>query len=177
MFLTDFFGYFSLSALNFWAFSMAFLFNLFVYSLGVKRETTLLISSFIMMVSYGVSDYSLTWISINELTYLDWALYDAITIALLLTTYKIIKKVTISFAYLITGLSINMCLLLAMHLDVFIFNNRDTWLLWDIYGFAVSIIDILMIVALIVDRDFLGLHRLKNKLFGLFKSSKPQPII
>ena len=59
MFLAEFFGYFSLSALVTWAFLMAFFFNLFVYSLGVKRETTLLFSSFIMMASYTATDYFL----------------------------------------------------------------------------------------------------------------------
>jgi hypothetical protein len=171
MFLTEFFGYFSLSALNMWAFLMAFLFNIFVYSLGVKKGTTLLLSSFIMMVSYSSSDYFLTWLSINELTYFDWALYDFFTIATLCIAYKIIKKTTPSFIYLLIGLSVNLLLTLLMHLDTFILHNQRPWLLWDVYTVGVTVIDLLMVVSLIFDRDFLALHKLKNKTLSYFKSN------
>jgi len=171
MFLTEFFGFFSLSALIMWGFLMAFFFNLFVYSLDVKRNTTLLLSSLIMVVSYSSSDYFLTWLSIYNITYLDWALYDFSTLIFLFVTYQSIKKTTPSFLYLICGLLVNMSLLLAMHIDVFIYNNQEYWLLWSIYTFGVNLIDLIMIVALIVDRDFLGLHKLKNIIVSLFKKS------
>ncbi|GAA71602.1 hypothetical protein P20439_1678 [Pseudoalteromonas sp. BSi20439] len=92
MFLTEFFGFFSLSALVMWGFLMAFFFNVFVFSIGVKRNTTLLASSFILFISYSSSDYFLTWLSIYEITYLDWALYDLVTLIALAITYKLIKK-------------------------------------------------------------------------------------
>lgn len=166
MFLTEFFGFFSLSALVMWGFLMAFFFNLFVYSLGVKRNTTLLLSSFILFISYSSSDYFLTWLSIYKITYLDWALYDLATLIALAIAYKLIKKTTPSFFYLVFGLSINMNLLFFMYVDVFINNNNTPWFFWDIYTFGVTSIDFVMIVALIVDRDFLGIHKLKNKIFG-----------
>jgi len=169
MFLTEFFGYFSLSALVTWAFLMAFFFNLFVYSLGVKRETTLLFSSFIMMASYTATDYFFTWISYYNTTYLDWALHDFITILSLLIALKIFSKTTASFLYLIFGLSMNMILAAFMYLDVFIYNNQKPWFFWDIYTFSVTANDLLMVVALIVDRDFLVLHKLKNKTLSYFK--------
>lgn len=75
MLLTEFFGFFSLSAFIMWGFLMAFFFNIFVYTLDVKRKTTLLLSSFIMMVSYTISDYFFTWLSIKVKIYLDWAIY------------------------------------------------------------------------------------------------------
>jgi hypothetical protein len=59
-----------------------------------------------------------------------------------------------------------------MYLDIYINENRDAWFLWDLYAFSVNIIDLIMIVVLIVDRDFLGLHKLKNK---FFKGSSIQP--
>ncbi|ASM49163.1 hypothetical protein PESP_a0990 [Pseudoalteromonas espejiana DSM 9414] len=64
-----------------------------------------------------------------------------------------------------------------MYIDVNLYKNNEHWFLWDAYSYSVFSIDLLMIVALIVDRDFLGLHKLKNKLFGLFKSSKLQHTI
>jgi len=43
---------------------------------------------------------------------------------------------------------------------------------WEVYTFGVNIIDFLMVIALIVDRDFLGLHTLKSKLISLFKTTE-----
>ena len=98
MFLTEFFGLFSLSAFLMWGFLMAFFFNVFVYTLEVKRGTTLLLSSFVMMVSYTLSDYFFTWLSIQNTLYLDWALYDFATIAGLILVYIFIRKTTPSFS-------------------------------------------------------------------------------
>lgn len=174
MILTEFFGLFSLSAFSMWAFLMAFFFNVFVYSLDVKRGTTLLLSSFIMMISYTLSDYFFTWLSMRKSVYIEWALYDIVTVAALICIYKIINKTTPSFLYLIVGLSINSTLFFCMYLDIYIFKNQEPWFLWDLYTYTVNFIDLVMIVVLIVDRDLLGLHKLKNKLFSLFKSQKPQ---
>jgi len=74
--------------------------------------------------------------------------------------------------YLISGLFINLLLTLCMHIDMFVYGNQDPWIFWDIYTIAVFVIDLLMVVALIVDRDFLGLHTLKNKLISLFKTTE-----
>lgn len=169
MFLTEFFGFFSLSAFANWGFLMAFFFNTFVYSLGIKRDTTLLLSSLIMMVSYSLSDYFFTWLSIENSLYLDWALYDYATITALFLAYAGFKRTTSSFLYIIVGLMTNSLLSLCMYLDMYVNNNREPWILWDIYTFSVNIIDFIMIVVLIVDRDFLGLHKLKSKALTFFK--------
>ena len=161
MFITEFFGFFSLSAFASWGFLMAFFFNAFVFTLGIKRNTTLLLSSFIMMLSYTISNYFFTWLSVENSVYLDWALYDYATIAVLVLAFYIFKKTTPSFLYIITGLILNSIFSLSMYLDIYINENRDAWFLWDLYAFSVNIIDLIMIVVLIVDRDFLGLHRLK----------------
>ena len=87
MLLQDLFGLFSLSAFFMWGFLMAFFFNAFVYSLGVKRGTTLLLSSFVMMCSYTLSDYFFTWLSLKNSLYLNFALYDIATIIALLCLY------------------------------------------------------------------------------------------
>ncbi|MDN3406917.1 MULTISPECIES: hypothetical protein [Pseudoalteromonas] len=172
MFITEFFGFFSLSAFASWGFLMAFFFNAFVFTLGIKRNTTLLLSSFIMMLSYTISNYFFTWLSVENSVYLDWALYDYATIAVLVLAFYIFKKTTPSFLYIITGLILNSIFSLSMYLDIYINENRDAWFLWDLYAFSVNIIDLIMIVVLIVDRDFLGLHKLKNK---FFKGSSIQP--
>ncbi|WP_259396038.1 hypothetical protein [Pseudoalteromonas sp. SR45-1] len=171
MILTELFGLFSLSAFTMWGFLMTFFFNVFVYSLDVKRGTTLLLSSFIMMISYTLSDYFYTWLSIKNSIYLDWALYDISTILALICIYKITEKTTPSFLYLIVGLSINSIFFFCMYLDMYIFGNMERWFFWDVYTYAVNLMDLIMIVALIIDRDFLGLHKLKNKILSYFKSN------
>jgi len=172
MLLTEFFGFFSLSAFIMWGFLMAFFFNIFVYTLDVKRRTTLLLSSFVMMMSYTISDYFFTWLSIKVKIYLDWAIYDIITITALMGVLFFIKKTTPSFLYLIVGLAINSVFFLMMYVDMYINNNQEHWVLWDLYIYTVNSVDLIMIIALIVDRDFLGLHCLKNKLISLFKTTE-----
>lgn len=125
-----------------------------------------------MMVSYTASDYFFTWFSYYETTYLDWAIYDIVTIASLMIVYQFIKKTTPSFLYLVTGLTLNLILVSLMHLDVYIYKNLEPWFFWEVYTFGVNIIDFLMVIALIVDRDFLGLHTLKSKLISLFKTTE-----
>ena len=177
MILTELFGLFSLSAFTMWGFLMTFFFNVFVYSLDVKRGTTLLLSSFIMMISYTLSDYFYTWLSIKNSIYLDWALYDISTILALICIYKITEKTTPSFLYLIVGLSINSIFFFCMYLDMYIFGNMERWFFWDVYTYAVNLMDLIMIVALIVDRDFLGLHKLKKKIFSYFNSNDTRKVI
>ncbi|WP_166420890.1 hypothetical protein [Pseudoalteromonas sp. Z1A8] len=172
MFLTEFFGLFSLSAFVMWAFLMAFFFNIFVYSLGVKRKTTLLLSSFVMMVSYTATDYFYTWLSYYQTTYLDWALHDIVTVSCLVALFFVIKKTTPSFLYLLIGLFINTTFFILMYLDVYFYENLEPWWFWSLYQFTINIIDILMVVSLIVDRDFLGLHMVKSKLINLLFSRK-----
>ena len=172
MFLTELFGVFSLSALVVWGFLMAFFFNIFIFSLGIKRKTTLLLSSFIMAASYLTGDYFFTWLSPTPATYLDWAIYDIATLSLLIVVYFFINRTTPSFIYLILGLVLNTAFFMFMYLDLYVYRNTSPWILWDIYSFGVNIIDFTMIVALIVDRDILGLIKLKNGIKALFKGQQ-----
>ena len=118
------------------------------------------------MLSYTISNYYFTWLSVENSVYLDWALYDYATVSVLTLLYLFVKKTTPSFLYLITGLMLNSLFSLSIYVDVYVNENKEPWVLWDIYSFSVNIIDLIMIVVLIVDRDLLGLHKLKNKLFG-----------
>jgi hypothetical protein len=171
MFLQELFGLFSLSAFFMWGFLMAFFFNVFIYAIGLKKGTTLLLSSFVMMCSYTLSDYFFTWLSLKNSLYLNFALYDVATITALIIVYKLVKKTTPSFLYLVLGLSINTIFFLLMHVDNEIYKNREYWWFWEVYMYTVNLIDITMIVALIVDRDILGLHKLKNTIRTLLNPS------
>ncbi|BED88354.1 hypothetical protein PspMM1_08220 [Pseudoalteromonas sp. MM1] len=128
-----------------------------------------MLSSFVMMVSYTLSDYFFTWLSIKTTVYLDWAIYDVLTILILYVSLACKKKASFSFIYLIVGLSINLTFFLLMYFDLYVHQNKEEWLLWDIYAVSVNIIDVIMIVALIVDRDILGLNKVKNKILSYSK--------
>ena len=171
MFLQELFGLFSLSAFFMWGFLMAFFFNVFIYAIGLKKGTTLLFSSFVMMCSYTLSDYFFRWLSLKNSLYLNFALYDVATITALIIVYKFVKKTTPSFLYLVLGLSINTIFFLLMHVDSEIYENTHYWWFWEVYMYTVNLIDITMIVALIVDRDILGLHKLKNTIRTLLNPS------
>lgn len=166
-------GFFSLSAMSAWGFLMAFFFNIFVYCIDEnKRKTTLLLSSFIMMLSYLGGDYFFNWITYTATTFLDWALYDLATLTFLAISFYFVKQTTSSFIYLIVGLIINTILFLSVYVDVEVYKNTTHWILWDVYSLGVNIVDFTMIIALIVDRDFLFLNKLKNFVFASAKTHK-----
>ena len=77
-------------------------------------------------------------------------------------TFYFVKQTTSSFIYLIVGLIINTILFLSVYVDVEVYKNTTHWILWDVYSLGVNIVDFTMIIALIVDRDFLLLNKLKS---------------
>ncbi len=43
---------------------------------------------------------------------------------------------------------------LSIFVDIVLVENRTPWILWSIYSFGVNIIDLMMIVALLTNKDF-----------------------
>ncbi|MGO2373198.1 MAG: hypothetical protein ACTH5C_12670 [Pseudoalteromonas prydzensis] len=172
MYLTEHFGL-SLGALVIWGFMMAFFFNIFLYFATPKKSACLLFTSFIMFASYFSSDSFFSWFSTTE-TYLHWALWDIATFVIILCFVLFNKPMhkPPAYYYVAIGLILNSILFLLIYYDIYIKYNKDPWLLWDIYSFGVNIVDFTMIVALIVDRDILGLIKLKNGIKALFKGQQ-----
>ena len=129
------------------------------------------------MVSYMAGDHFFTWLSSTASTYLHWSLYDLATLFCLGICYLIMKKTTPSFFYLVFGLLVNIFLHTALYLDLHVYENSTYWILWDVYSFGVNIVDFTMIVALIVDRDILGLIKLKNGIKALFKGQQQKHFV
>ena len=169
MYLTEHFGL-SLSALVVWGLMMGLFFNIFLWIADLKRNNVLLLSSFIVFMSYFISDHLFTWFD-NSNIYLNWAIYDIVTIALIIISAYLVRNNAKSpaFFYVISVLSVNTVLSSSMYYDLRISENTTPWVLWDIYSFGVYFLDFTMIVALIVDRDILGLIKLKNRIKALFK--------
>lgn len=149
----------TLAALVVWGFLMAFLFNVLLKVAASKKENLILVSSFVMFLSYFISDDFFNLFALPEI-YITWFVYDLVTLCLIFGFSYILKeKIPSSIKYIIIGLIINSLLFLAMHIDIVINGNQERWLLWDIYTVGVNIIDFIMIVGLIINKDYLGIIR------------------
>ena len=148
----------NISAFVTWLFLIAFLFNL--SSSVNKPDKSRVQLSLIMMVSY----FSSAVLSLKTVTYLDYFMFDIVTI-LIVIIWGIKTKYTIPTAliYLITGMSINAMLFLGMHYDTVIIGNIDYWWFWAVYVIGTISIDLLMALVLIINKDLLGLAWIYNK--------------
>lgn len=144
-----------------WGFLMAFLYSL-VSGIN-KADKSLIYIAAIMMCSYIFSDLPLI---LNNI-YLDWILYDLLTITILIaaifTSYVLTSTAS---NYIILGLFVNACLTIAIYYDLYVLNNIDEWWLWSVYSIGVNVIDLLMIAVLFINKDFLGLIKLKRFIFN-----------
>ena len=141
-----------------WLFVFTFLYNLSAAINKPDNSRTQL--SFIMMVSYTLSLYIDMY---TPLLYLQLFAFDVVTIAVIFIWRLCLGKVIpIGFYYLIVGLCINASLFMAMHIDIIVNLNYEFWWLWMLYGFSTLIVDFIMALVLIINKDILGLVKLKN---------------
>lgn len=144
-----------------WFFLIAFLFNL--SSSINKQDKSRVHISIIMLVSYFLSSF----LSMETTTYIDYFIFDVITVLILMLWRKrTLQPIPTAFYYLILGMSVNSCLFMGMHYDVQIKGNFDYWWFWAVYGFGVVTFDLVMVIALFINKDFLGFVRLKNVIFS-----------
>ncbi|PAJ72120.1 hypothetical protein CJF42_22885 [Pseudoalteromonas sp. NBT06-2] len=159
----------TLAALVVWGFLMAFLFNVLLKVAAPKKENLILVSSFIMFLSYFISDDFFNLFALPEI-YITWFVYDLVTLCLIFGFAYILKeKIPSSIKYIIVGLIINSLLFLAMHIDIVINRNQERWLLWDIYTVGVNLVDFIMIIALIFNKDYLGIIRFSKFITSLIR--------
>lgn len=143
---------------------LAFLLNAFFYVSSISKNISLLVTSFIMAASYFTSNHFIDLSASRDNVYLSWILYDAITIVSILLTHKLFRqKLCVAGRYVLVGLSINALLCLLLHIDLWVIYNREPWWFWYFYTLAINTIDVVMVAALILDRDFLGSTLLKRK--------------
>ena len=142
----------SIGAFILWGFLMAFLYTL-VSKINKKDKGTTHLA-FIMMTSYFLSAF----LDYETVTLIDWATYDVLTIGVIIVWGVLIKKPKpIAFMYLIVGLSINACLFFAMYYDIYVLEQTEVWWLWTLYAIGINVVDLLMVLVLIINKDFLGL--------------------
>jgi len=150
-----------------WGVLMAFLFNL---STSINKvDKSPLILSAIMALSYFATDV----IKLSDAPYLNWFLYDLITI-LVISFWLLVKSVKLFTAsiYVIAGLLLNASFMLSMHYDIFILGNREPWLLWSVFSIGVNLLDLMMIIAIASNKDFLLLKKFVK--YPMSSSEKPE---
>ena len=141
-----------------WLFVFTFLYNLSAAINKPDNSRTQL--SFIMMASYTLSLYIDMY---TPLLYLQLFAFDVVTIAVIFIWRLCLGKVIpVGFYYLIVGLCINASLFMAMHIDMIVNPTHEFWWLWMLYSFSAPIVDFIMALVLITNKDILGLVKLKN---------------
>ncbi|MCW1719218.1 hypothetical protein OIZ54_10750 [Pseudoalteromonas sp. A3] len=145
-----------------WLFVFAFLYCL---STSInKSDKSLAQISFIMMASYTSS---MVMDPQTATPHLKLFLFDAVTIiALMIWMIFLSKAKPIAFYYLIVGLSFNAFVFYGMHYDSIVVGNIDYWWLWGVYGVGQFSSDLIMAIVLIINKDILGLVKLKRALFN-----------
>jgi len=140
-----------------WGFLMAFLYSL-VSSINNADKSKVWLTS-IMALSYSSS----LFIDMDSITYFDFFLFDAATLASIALCGFFIKTCTL-YIYLLVGLSINTSLFFAMYIDNDIMHHYEYWWFWDIYFVGVNFSDLLMITVSLLNKDILGLAKLSDYL-------------
>ena len=141
-----------------WLFVFTFLYNLSAAINKPDNSRTQL--SFIMMVSYTLSLYIDMYTSF---LFLKLFAFDVVTIAVIFFWQLCLGKVIpVGFYYLIVGLCINASLFMAMHIDTIVNPTHEFWWLWMLYSFSAPIVDFIMAAVLIINKDVLGLVKLKS---------------
>ncbi|MBB1310519.1 hypothetical protein H5162_13905 [Pseudoalteromonas sp. SR41-8] len=154
---------------------MAFLYNVVKKSSAPSSDPSVMWMSLAIFLSYLVSDPLLNLslgvdMMYSYYSYSIWAICDLflLVVILLIAKNKSIKNCPAKL-YLSIGLTVNMLLFIGMHIDVSIVNRFEPWWFWKVYSVTVNIMDVMMIIALLCNKDFLGLVRGYNRLRGLNK--------
>lgn len=144
-----------------WGLLMALLYNAFLYFGKIKENSSTLIVSFIMFLSY-YSSYEFLDLSIGKQIYLVWATCDIVTIIVIFSVLFLTKlQKSIGVTYVFWGLSINTFLFLGMYFDTVVLGTSNPWWFWSFYSMTINIVDFLMAISLILNVDWLYLNKFK----------------
>jgi hypothetical protein len=151
---------------------LAFLLNAFFYLSNISKNISLLLTSSVMAASYFTSNHYID-LSSTYYMYISWIAYDVVTIGLILLLSRIVKQnLCIAAKYTIFGLTLNAILCLLIHIDLRVLDNREPWWFWYFYTLAINTIDVIMVAALILDRDFLGVKFIRHSIKKYFSKKQ-----
>ncbi|WP_053909750.1 hypothetical protein [Pseudoalteromonas sp. SW0106-04] len=138
-----------------WGFMMALLFNLVSFSDERRRARSPLWICLIITLSY----VSTAFVERYSHAYLYWFFADVGTALLIAFIYTSIHKI-VAYYYCLCGLTFNGILHYLMYVDLHLKGNLEPWWLWSVYSFGINFMDLMMILVLIINKDFLGLCRI-----------------
>lgn len=137
---------------------LGFLLNLFFFISGVSKELSLLLTSGVMAASYFISNHFISLSDIGVWVYIEWAIYDLLTISsILFCHYFFSKKFCVAAYYVFFGLFINTFLYFLIFSDFYFMKTTERWWFWSFYTIAVNVVDVVMVAVLIVNKDFMFL--------------------
>ena len=179
MLFQEYFGIY-LASLIMWGFMMAFLYNVVKKSSAPSSDPSVMWMSLAIFLSYLVSDPLLNLslgvdMMYSYKSYLIWALCDLfiLVVILLIAKNKSIQRYPAKL-YVIIGLTVNMLLFIGMHIDINMVNRFEPWWFWSFYSATVNVMDVMMIIALFCNKDFLGFVRIYQ---WLARSNKPSDLV
>lgn len=133
-----------------WGFLMAFLYNL-VSRLN-NPDKAIVQLAFIMTLSYLLSGT----FQLSNNYYFNCIWYDTLTLVFIVSWVFFFKvKSFPALFYILIGLICNTVLVSVIYYDVYMLENRTPWWFWGVYSFGVNALDLMMILSLIFNRDYL----------------------
>ncbi|CAM4081854.1 hypothetical protein [Pseudoalteromonas byunsanensis] len=151
---------------------LAFVFNLSFRVLNIIKNDSLVITAGIIATSYFLSNHFLSEILAATYPYFILFLSDLLTVSAIVLLHKLFSLVpSRAYWYVIFGLSMNGLLFFAMHIDRFVLENSEPWWFWTVYSVSVNFLDLMMVAVLILNRDFLFIGSLLNKIKALSRTS------
>ncbi|MBQ4838327.1 MULTISPECIES: hypothetical protein [Pseudoalteromonas] len=152
---------------------MASLLHVSFYILAVNKNVQALACASILAASYSLSDLT-TSVNFESIDFAIYFVYDIVTLAIVIMSRHFFYKYDPRqpcYIYCSLGLTINAMLFLAMFIDSHLLGTDEPWALWYFYSSMVNIVDLVMVGALILNRDFLGLQLISRRVFNIKTSS------
>ena len=147
---------------------------------SIKKEQAheILILSLVMSVSYAIPipfDY-IYWLSEKRSVYIPNTPYMVLDILTILFIYSFVKIGTnlgkLCRFYLTVALGVNALLFFLLQLDLLLIyeglKKSGFWWFWTVFSYGINGSDLIMVLVLVVQKDFLGWYKLSEKIKGAY---------
>ena len=148
------------------------------YPLKKQQAHEILILSLVMSVSYAIPmpfDY-IYWLSEVRSVYMPNTPYMVLDILTILFIYSFVKIETnlgeLCRFYLTVALGVNASLFFLLQLDLLLIHEglkeSGFWWFWTVFSYGINGSDLIMVLVLVVQKDFLGWYKLSEKIKGAY---------
>lgn len=134
--------------------------------------------SLVMFISYSILlpiEYSY-WFSELRSVYLPNSLYLALDLLTIVFIQRFFKPKSetgkLCCLYLLVALSVNSLLFLLLQMDFLLtyhkLKEEGYWWFWTVFSYGINGSDLIMVLVLVVQKDFLGWYKLSKKIKGAY---------